>query len=412
MTANGTGTMILPAPSGVSAANTLISGTKALFVAADGSWFVAGAANGYDIEIGIRASTTPLNGLYWTAFVQNYDSGDDFAGIYSAVGSASAEPSARNREIAHSRTCWSESVYCWDSITGDQYTIDANGVATSDFGSYVIGANGAMAVSTGGGTTYQIVVYLKAPAITAPAGTTVFVNPQGVVNAASFAPITSAIAPGTIVTLFGSGLGPATAQSASAPLPTSLGGVQVRINGNPVPLVSVSATQVSAVVPYTAPTNGEFLNMEVVNGSTTSNTVAVYSGITSPGPFLYPTAATAPFAVAAVKFPEGTVVTEANPARPGSVVALYLNGLGEVRPAVAAGQLTPDGTVSTVTDQYFAVYIDEIKANVSYAGLAGFGGFYQVNLTIPAGATADARVPVYIETVDAISYQGTIPIAR
>jgi len=40
----------------------------------------------------------------------------------------------------------------------------------------------------------------------APAGTTVFLNPQGVINSANFAPITTQIAPGQIITLFGSGI--------------------------------------------------------------------------------------------------------------------------------------------------------------------------------------------------------------
>src|SRR5437763_2584472 len=66
VTANGSGTLVLPAPTGVTAANTLLSGTKVLYVAQDGSFFIAGAANGYDMEIGVRSGgSNALNGLYW-----------------------------------------------------------------------------------------------------------------------------------------------------------------------------------------------------------------------------------------------------------------------------------------------------------------------------------------------------------
>jgi hypothetical protein len=62
------------------------------------------------------------------------------------------------------------------------------------------------------------------------------------------------IAPGEIVTLKGSGLGPAQLVSARAGsdglYPTQLRGTSVRFNGVAVPLLYTSATQVAAVVPY------------------------------------------------------------------------------------------------------------------------------------------------------------------
>src|ERR1035437_7712076 len=76
---------------------------------------------------------------------------------------------------------------------------------------------------------------------------------NGVVNAASFKG--DAVAPGEIVTIFGSGFGPATlavAQYTDGQLPTSTGETRVLFNGKAAPMIYAAAGQVSAIVPYSA----------------------------------------------------------------------------------------------------------------------------------------------------------------
>jgi uncharacterized protein (TIGR03437 family) len=77
-------------------------------------------------------------------------------------------------------------------------------------------------------------------------GSGVYLNPIGVVNAASFAPITNPIAPGEVITLFGSGLAASSVNASSVPLPTTLGNTQVNINGIAAPLYYVTPTQIAA----------------------------------------------------------------------------------------------------------------------------------------------------------------------
>ena len=81
------------------------------------------------------------------------------------------------------------------------------------------------------------------------------------------------IAPGEIISLFGTGLGPAIPVAAS-PLnglfPTSLGGVQVLVDDMPIPLLYVSASQINAEIP--APINrlkNGLADVRVLNNSTT-----------------------------------------------------------------------------------------------------------------------------------------------
>jgi uncharacterized protein (TIGR03437 family) len=173
----------------------------------------------------------------------------------------------------------------------------------------------------------------------------VFLNPQGVVNAASSAPFTSPVAPGEFITLYGTGMASQTATAFSLPFPINLGGVTVTVNGVAAPLVYVSPTQISAVVPYSTPTDDSFVNVQVNNFGTPSNVVQVYSGYASPGIFTVPSGG---IGNGAILHADYSVVTSAKPAKVGETVLIYLSGLGPVTPAVAAGAAAPTNPLSQV----------------------------------------------------------------
>jgi len=75
---------------------------------------------------------------------------------------------------------------------------------------------------------------------------------QGVVNAASYQG--GGVAPGELVTLFGTALGPASTQFPTVNslgfVDTIAGGARVLFDGVAAPMVSAVAGQVSAVVPF------------------------------------------------------------------------------------------------------------------------------------------------------------------
>jgi uncharacterized protein (TIGR03437 family) len=399
LTANGTGQLTLPAPSGVTAAQTLLAGQKNLFVSQDGSFFIAGAPTGYDFIIGLKSgnSVTQMDGLYWTAFFNNYQAGSNDDGIEGSSGSANEIASAGNLEIEHDRTN-NEFFFPYDSTYSDTFAFDTSGISdysTTNFPSfYAVGANADIVVGAGASFNYLLALYVRAPAMKAPTGTTVFLNPQGIVNAANNAPVTTQVAPGEVISLYGSGLGPATAVTASAPFPNTLGGTQVLVNGKPAPIYYSSAAQVSAVVPYDAPGDGSTLSVQVTNGGVQSNVANVYSGATSPGMFTIPSGGPFPGAIVKQDF---TIMSKSNPAKVGETVSMYLTGLGPVSPAVTAGSAAPTSPLSQLTQQIF-IYIDGIQANVVYAGLApGLGGLYQLNVTIPAGVSK-GEVGIEIQT--------------
>ena len=98
--------------------------------------------------------------------------------------------------------------------------------------------------------------------------------------------ISFAVNDGEVVTLIGTGLASTTTTAqGGAAFPTTLGGVQVLMNGTAIPIYSVTSTQLSVVVPFTAPQNGSLVTFQVNNNGTLSNEAKVYSGVTSPGMF-------------------------------------------------------------------------------------------------------------------------------
>jgi uncharacterized protein (TIGR03437 family) len=393
VTANGTGQLTIPAPGGTTAGQTLLSGQKTLFVSQDGSFFIAGNPTGYDFVVGVKSAPagTQMNGLYWLAYMENAQASDGSSELFGISGSANELASAGNVEIAHERTN-SEFDFPYDLLYNDVFKFDNTGTAVS---TYAIGGNGDIVVFADTTGAYFFGVYVKAPAMSAPAGTTAFLNPQGVVNAASYAPVTAQVSPGTMMTLFGSSLGPANiVQASSLPFPTTLGGVTVTVNGTAAPLYYVSATQIAMIVPSSAPSDTSPLSIQVTYNGAQSNTVVEYSGLSSPGAY---TVGQDGISSAIIHHVDGSNVTAASPAKVGETVIMAMNGMGPVSPASPAGSAGPSSPLSQLS-QPLQVLIDGVPATVQFAGLApGFAGLYQLNITIPAGVSKGA-VSIEIDT--------------
>jgi uncharacterized protein (TIGR03437 family) len=188
-------------------------------------------------------------------------------------------------------------------------------------------------------------------------------GPGGVVNGASFTPAPdNAVAPGSIISIFGSALTSGSRMAATLlPLPVKLAGTSVTVNGAPIPLFYASPGQMNAQLPF-----------DVRPGEAT---LAVRSGTQSSGAQTIRVEAAAP----------GIFIAVGNPRRAGDPVFVYATGLGAVTPAVASGAAAPANPLSRTTTEPI-VTIGGVRAAVSYSGLApGFAGLYQINAAVPAG---------------------------
>jgi uncharacterized protein (TIGR03437 family) len=241
--------------------------------------------------------------------------------------------------------------------------------------------------------------------VMAPGNPTIAVG--GVVDNAAFAS-GQAVAAGTVAALFGTQLSSNPPAYANGfPLPTTLGGVQVLINGTPAPLIYADANQVDLQIPFYL-TAGQVAVQAVRNGQP-GNRVNVTIDFLAPRLFALRQLPAAPdgspFGV--VLNSDGTLALPnnlapaAHPAHPGDVLTIYALGLGPVSPVVNTGDAAPSSPpLPVVSNPVQVVYgngaTGSVSATPTYAGLApGFAGLYQINVLLPGTApTGNVQVSV------------------
>jgi uncharacterized protein (TIGR03437 family) len=199
--------------------------------------------------------------------------------------------------------------------------------------------------------------------------------------------ITARIAPAEVISIFGPGIGPPaaiTATPANGFYPKTLAGVQVTINGVSMPLLYASANQINAIVP-----------MGIAAGA--GATVRVISGTTvSPG---YPVwiLDNEPEAFPAVLNQDGTINSQSNPAQGGSVITFYATGWQSSFSPLTDGQIAAaaqDGCLNLCQ-----AYTDLSDAEVLYGGAAPgiVAGVTQFNIRLGAIDSQSAQqVNLYV----------------
>jgi uncharacterized protein (TIGR03437 family) len=241
-------------------------------------------------------------------------------------------------------------------------------------------------------------------------------QPAGSFGSASVTAVTNSgsnrggpVAPGEIVVVYGSGIGPSQLvqfrPDSAGLVGTGLAGTQVFFNGIPSPIVYTSATQVAAIVPYGV---SGVAQLTVTYAPTQGVAVAtVPSTAAAPGVF---TADSSGKGLAAALNLDGSVNSAANPARIGSFISLWVTGEGQTWPAGLDGRLASDPLPQPLLP--VGVTIGGKSANLSYAGGAPglVAGVMQINAQIPTGITAGNSVPVMIQ-VGGILAQAEITIA-
>jgi uncharacterized protein (TIGR03437 family) len=222
------------------------------------------------------------------------------------------------------------------------------------------------------------------------------IGPNSIVTTSSLE--NGIIAPGDQLSIYGISMGPTAGATAdiTKPLPTSLGGTQVTFDGVAAPLYYVSDQFIHVQAPMSL-TAGKATQIQVVASNGSSLSVPVVVAATNPGFF---TEESDGLGQVKALNQDGSVNGDGSsfnstPAAAGSVVQLFLTGLGAVTPAVAAGTPAPTTPLSTVASGVTAA-VNGNAATVNFAGLApGLIGTYQVNVTIPATTPAGAvRVAV------------------
>ncbi len=222
------------------------------------------------------------------------------------------------------------------------------------------------------------------------------------VSAASFVGAPATLATNSIVAAFGTQLAAGTQTALSQPLPTSLGGTTVTINGAPAPLFFVSPGQVNYLIPPGTPPG----DAQVVITSTASNGDQIISRgqarITAVTPALFTANANgigAPSAVTGRVNASGQFVFDPNPpfepdpVRPNQFLPAPIDVGTDARPAflILFGtgiRNAPAGSVRVI--------IGGVEVPVTPVAAPGFTGLDQINLQLPVSLRGRGTVDLSV----------------
>ena len=210
------------------------------------------------------------------------------------------------------------------------------------------------------------------------------------VNAAGYG---SAMATGSLATIFGTNLASSVAAASAFPLPRELAGTRVDVDGTPALLYYVSPGQINFVLP---PLGGQ--SVQVIRGQTASTAASISVGLWGPGLF---TLDSSPGGPAAAEHADGTLVNAASPARRGEAIQVFGTGWGIMNPAL----LPP-----------IAAPIFSFGSSTAPAGFIGtlplWPGLTQFNVAVPADAPLGSSVPVNLRLVGSLSNTASIAVGE
>ncbi|MEO8595699.1 MAG: S8 family serine peptidase [Candidatus Solibacter sp.] len=297
------------------------------------------------------------------------------------------------RSVAGAPTCSPAS-----STTRVTCNTDANGIAYADM---LLGASPSSSVSV----TALAVGYSSSFSGSIRQQPTI--NANGVLDGGSF---TSPIAPGSYVSIFGSNLSDYSDEVTLAPhaLPLSLDDVTVSFDvpsakiSVPGHLTYVSPGQVNVQVPWELQGQTSAQVKVTLWGNSPGNVVTVPVADTAPSFFENS-------GIAAARDLNNATITTSNPAKRGSLIQLYMNGLGPVNGGPASGEYA-SSTPLVTTKGAPSVSIGGQNAEIQFSGMSpGSPGLYQVNVYVPTGiAAGSASIALTINGVT--TKASTLPV--
>ena len=208
----------------------------------------------------------------------------------------------------------------------------------------------------------------------------------------------SGVAPGGLFALGGSNLSPVNVATSEIPLPTALGDSCLTINGEFVPMIYVSSSQINGQIPFT------------VSGPATM-ILRTPAGVSNSFQFNVPDQAPSVFETqipnwntlfpTIVREVNQKIVTYTNPIHLNDAIIIYATGLGAVDAAVNSGYPGPSDPLAQALVQP-TVTLGGTGLPVSFAGLApGEVGVYQIDAKVPFKNVKTGIVPLKISQGDA-----------
>lgn len=211
-----------------------------------------------------------------------------------------------------------------------------------------------------------------------------------VVNTADLTP---AIAPGSLITIWGDNLSAVAQTTGQRPLPVTLGDACVTVEDRLIPLFRVSPAEIAAQLPYGLSGSARLV-VRAPGGTSRPFTLDVLAG--APAVFRTGTAGPLTGLATVLRHKNNQLVTLSNPIHPEESISIFLTGLGATSPQVEAGSPAPaDPPARTLAEPRLT--LGDVGLPVTFSGLVpGEVGVYQINATIPYWVPTGMNVPLTI----------------
>lgn len=257
-----------------------------------------------------------------------------------------------------------------------------------------------------------IAVFLLSGAAAWPQTPPPVVDPSGVSNAAGASSV-QGVAPGSLVSIFGSNLASSMAAAGTVPLSMSLSGVSVMFNNSPAPVQAISGSQINVQVPWgIAPgtaqlvaTRDDGMSSAPVNVQVAATAPAIYNiggqgiAINSDGSLAAPSNSIPGIATHPAKLGDPNGLT------------ILATGLGAVSAPIADGANSADMVRNTLGAP--TVMVGGVAAQVMFSGLSPqFVGLNQINVVLPAGTPTGNAVTLQLQMGTTNSNIVTIAVSQ
>jgi trimeric autotransporter adhesin len=290
-------------------------------------------------------------------------------------------------------------------------SVNASGLAANEY-------SGAITITPAGGQAQSFAVTLDVTGASAPV-----IGAGAVYNALGYQ---TDLAPGVVFVVFGSGMGPASLQQATAPnYPTNFGGTSINLTpaagGTPIDakIVYTSAGQVAGFLPSSV-TPGTYAMRVTYNGiqsapqnvTVVARSIGIATANSAGSGTAQATIGNVNGGISLTRFTSGSVgfngyTWTLTPAHPGDTLVLWGTG-GGADSANDTGGSSGDQTAAG----NFQVLVNGSAITPLYAGTSsGYPGLWQVNFTLPADVATGCFVPVQVSGGGVLSNTVTIPIA-
>jgi uncharacterized protein (TIGR03437 family) len=228
----------------------------------------------------------------------------------------------------------------------------------------------------------------------------------GLADATGFS-VAGGIAPGEVVAIYGSAIGPTQAShgsfDSSGHLPISLGGTRVYFNGIAAPLLSAGPEQIDAVVPFEI-SGSLSVSIQVDVDGQLSNTARITEQPVSPHIWQQIDRSAATYGYAFAINQDGTVNSPEHPAYPGGIVAIVISGAGLLNPlpqdgARAPADLAPEASLSVKAGTGQSVHPHYVACPVLYGASAPgeVAGKVQINFRLPVANLLAPTTPLLLQ---------------